>query len=465
MMDPVLERIANYAASVRYESLSEGAIAATLRHHIDGIGCAAGGFNSEACEIARGFARTAPASDGCSVFGVPERVVLAFGAFANVSHVRHLDFNDVYPGKSVGGGHPNDMALAVLASVELAGGTGKDVILGIHIAYEVFGALADVYPIRDKGWDQGAHASIAIAAAVGRILGLTNAQIAHAVSLAITMGMPLRVTRIGELSHWKGCATAHSAVNALLAAQLAKRGMTGPLEPFRGTDGFERHVNGPVELAHLGEPRDGGYVIERSLLKFLPAETSSQGPVGVMLGVRDQVPMGKLETIKVETYYEAWHEIGGGQGDREQKWDPQTRESADHSLPYMMSVALVDGNVSIDSFTPKRVADPALRPVMQKIDVIEDPQLSRRFRSKAEAGARITIRLTDGSTISKEVAHPRGHPKNRMSDDEVRVKFLAMVPKVISEAAAKSLLDTLWNLEAVDGVSDLAANFRTWRVL
>lgn len=462
-MDQNLRKIADYAASIPYESLTDSVIKEIIRHHLDGIGCAAGGFPSEPCEIAREFASTAPVRDGASVFGVANPTAVPYAAFSNASHVRHLDFNDVYPGRVIGGGHPNDMAPAILAAVEAVGGTGKDVILGIHIAYEVFGAMADTYAVRDKGWDQGAHASIGATAGVGRILGLDGEQIANAVSLVMTMGLPLRVVRTGELSHWKGCATAHATLNAVVAAQLAKRGMTGPTEPFTGTDAFERHVDGPLDLQDLGKPVDDKFVMERGIIKFFPSEYSTQGPVASTLGMRDRAPADKIQSIRVETYYEAWHEIGGGQGDRAQKWDPQTRESADHSLPYMMAVALVDGHVSIDSFVSERVKDPQLRPLMNKIEIVEDEELSRLFRGPSnESVARITITLDDGEVIQDEVRFPRGHFNNPMSDDEISLKFMGMAPNVMPANEAKRVLDILWGLEDLRSLDELTANFRSW---
>lgn len=461
-MDKTTRAIARFAASHRFEDMSRNAVHAAVRHHLDGIGCAAGAFATQPCRIARTIAAATPAPGGCSVFGLDTLTTPEYAAFANGSAVRHLDFNDTYLAGKGGGGHPNDMAPAILAAVEMVGGSGRDLIAGIDTAYEIYAAISNAIRLRMRGIDQGIPVSLGTSAAVGRILGLDEAGIANAIAMAIVPSTPVRVTRAGELSHWKGCATAHASMTALFAARLASLGMTGPAEPFAGVDGF-CNLAGPFELDSVGDPIDGKGAIESTSIKYFPAEFNSQGPITLLLELRKQFKVEDIESITVSSYHLTWHEIGGGQGDAAEKWDPKTRESADHSLPYLVAVTLLDGPVTNASFAPARVADPALRPLMKKIAVVEDAELSAHWKATSQPRSRIRIALRDGRVIEETVTNFRGHPSNPMSDNEVQFKFDSMIGAVMAPADAAKLRDILWNLDRLKDVRDLTAILRSWR--
>jgi 2-methylcitrate dehydratase len=461
-MDNALSILTDYVVSAQSSELTSSEVDAGVRHHLDGVGCAAGAFNAEPCHIAREIASSVVMVDGCSAYGVKGLTTPEYAAFANSSANRHLDYNDsgIAPARG-SGGHPNDMAPGIMAAVELVGGSGRDLIFGTHVGYEVFASLGAVN-WRKRGWDQGAKIAVSTAAAAAKLFGLDRNGVANAISLAITPGTPLRVVRTGELSHWKGSATAFSAMAGLFAARLAQRGMTGPQEPFEGEDGLWKQVTGPFEIKGIGEPRGGKGALERTFFKFFPAEYNSQGPVASILKLREGITAEDVESIDVTTYYLAWHEIGGGQGDRAQKWDPKTRESADHSLPYMVAVALTDGMVSLDSFSPKRVADPALRPLMNKISVTHDPAFDQRLKATGEWCARTEIRLRDGRVLVDEVNHPKGSIENPMDDDDLKKKFDSMIGYVLAPADAQALKNVLWSLERAPDLTQLTSMFRAW---
>jgi len=460
-MDKTTTLLAEYALSQTHDNISSAEIAAGVRHNLDGVGCAAGAFGSAPCRIARELAAEVTSKPGCSVYGLAQPSSPEHAAFANASANRHLDYNDSGIAPSRGsGGHPNDMTPAIFAAVELAGGSGRDLLLGSHIGYEVFAGLGAVN-WRKRGWDQGAKIAVSTAAAAARMFGLDRDGIGNAISLAITPGVPLRVVRTGELSHWKGSATAFSAMAGLFAARLAQKGLTGPPEPFEGADGLWKQVTGPFEFDRLGEPKNGMGALERTFFKFFPSEYNSQGPVASILKMRDGVEPAQVEAIDVSTYWMAWHEIGGGQGDAAQKWDPKTRESADHSLPYMVAVALTDGMVSLDSFTPERVSDPALRPLMQRITVTHDPAYDQRMKA-GEWCARIRMRLKDGRVLTDEVSHPKGSTENPMDDDDLNRKFDSMIGYVLPAEQARACRDALWSIDRHATLEPVTSLLRRW---
>ncbi len=256
---------------------------------------------------------------------------------------------------------------------------------------------------------------------------------------------------------WKGCATAGAARDGVFAAMLAAEGMTGPAEPFDGRNGIKELVTGPFET--VLEARPERFVIEQVHTKYRPAEYNSQGAIDLMLRLRPRAALAEIESIDVATYWMAYHEIGMDRA----KWDPRTRETADHSLPYLLAVALVDGRVDLASFTAERIADPALRPLMDRIHVAEDTGFSARF--PGELMCRIRIRTRDGGVIEDEIAHPHGHACDPLSDAELDSKFEALV-RTRGPADAETCLrvrDAVWRLEQAADLSSVLPPLRGLR--
>ena len=448
--DATTTAIANYAVGLDETTIAAASRAAMVRRLIETIGCALAAVDAEPCVAARSLAATAIGDPGASVIGASRRSSPELAAFANACMVRYLDFNDTY--HTEGGGHPSDMTPALLAAAELANRSGSETLAALHVGYEVFAALADAVPMRDKGWDYGGFLGIATAAGVSRLLGLDRRGAANAVSLAITPNMPLFVTRTGELSNWKGCASAYSAMAALFAGRLSQAGITAPLRPFEGIFGVWEQATGPFDLGPLGAPVGGLAAVERTSCKSYPSDFETQIPAEVFIGLHDEaVGPDDIESIDVSTYYVAWHLIGGGQGDHDEKWDPRRRETADHSLPYAIAVTLTDGRLSKASFTAERVMDPALRPLMQRITVVEDPELTRTWRTHPAYDIR--VRLRDGQSRDIHVDHPRGHYLRPFTDDEVNQKFEANAAVATDSHQGRALLDLLWHFEELADVS------------
>ncbi len=458
VFDSPTSLIAEYAAGLDPALIGEGASHAMRNRLVDAVGCALGAFDGPPCVAARSIAATATAHPGASVIGLAEPSTPELAAFANGCMVRYLDFNDTY--HTEGGGHPSDMAPAVLAAAEIGGRSGRDVLAGLHVSYEVFAALADAVPMRDRGWDYGAFLAIATAAGTGRVLGLDAEQLANAVSLAVTPNMPLFVTRTGELSNWKGCASAYAAMAALFAARLAAAGVTGPPRPFEGKFGLWEQATGPFDLGGLGSPVNGLSAVERTSCKLNPSDFETQIPAEVFTGLHAEgVRPGDIEAIDVSTYYVAWDLIGGGQGDHDEKWDPKRRETADHSLPYVIAVALTDGEVTKASFAPDRVGDHALRPLMSRITVAEDPEITRTWTARPAYDFAVSLR--DGRSRRIRVDHPRGHFHRPLRDGDFDDKFLANAAAAVDPDTSHELLSTLRGIDELESLAALMGILRS----
>src|SRR5499426_4194505 len=439
-MDRTTETLARYATSLRSGHLSPSAVKEAKRHVIDSLGCAMGGATSEPAAIARRVSPAAVGAPAARLLGEGRATTPEAAAFANTAMIRFLDANDTYISR--GSGHPSDMLGAILAAAEVAGASGTDFLLATVLGYEVFGALADQVSVRDRGWDQGVFVAPASAAGAGRLLGLSVEQMADALAIAVTANVATRQTRAGELSMWKGCATAAAAKAGLFAAQLAKAGMTGPTAAFEGRHGLLEQVTGAFELGALGG-LGRPFAIERTNFKFFAAEYHAQAPLAVALALRDKVRAEEIEALEVQIYAMAHSEIGSEPA----KWDPQTRETADHSLPYMLAVALVDGRITPASFEPKRYLDPALRPLMNRIRVTENPELTRRFPGELPSQIEVTTR--SGRRYTERAEYPKGHAENPMTDADVERKFRDLSEDVLGRARAAGALEALWRLDEV----------------
>jgi 2-methylcitrate dehydratase len=369
---------------------------------------------------------------------------------------RCLDFNDVY--SSVTGGHPSDSTLGVFAAVEAAGGSGHDFVVGVNTAYEVFACLADEVALRATGWDQTVLVAVATAAGVCAALGESYDVTAHALSLAVTACHGLRISRSGELSAWKGCATAFAVRGALSLTALAAGGMSGPSEPFRGAHGFVDQVAGQMRVPRPRLRRDGLSAIQRTAVKLLPVETSAQGIVEAVLSLHPEVLPNEIEAIRISAHEFVCDEIGGGRGDAAQKWDPQTRETADHSLPYLVAVALVDGRVDLDSFRPLRIRDPELRPLMDRIRIDRNPLTSDAPPDRSPA--HVVIELGSGEVITRECLYFAGHPCRPAPDESIDAKFLDLVGARLPDTQANELLGMLRHVDTLTNVEGVASLLR-----
>src|SRR3989441_9427746 len=437
-MDRTTETLARYVTSLRYEDLGPRTVQEAKRHVIASLGCAMGGAASEPAVIAR---RVAPASSGAPsarLLGDGRATTAEAAAFASSVMIRFLDANDTYITR--GSGHPSDVLGALLAAAESQNASGRDLLLATIAGYEVFGALADHIPLRDRGWDQGVFVAPASAAGAGLLLGLSPEQVANALAIAVTANVATRQTRAGDLAMWKGCATAVAAKAGLFAAQLAREGMTGPTAAFEGRHGLWEQVTGPFELGALGG-RDTPFAIERTNFKFFAAEYHAQAPLAMALTLRGKVRVEEIDAIDVQIYAMAYSEIGSEPA----KWDPRTRETADHSLPYMLAIALRDGRITPASFEPQRYLDPSLRPVMNRIRVVESPEFTRRFPQ--ELGSQIDVVTRSGQRFTTRAEYPKGHARNPMTDDAVGTKFRDLSLDVLGAEQVNAALQVLWHLD------------------
>lgn len=434
--------IARYVSSMRYEDLPMEVIHEVKRRILDGLGCAIGAVNSRPGRIAREIARGVRCDSGATIPGTGHRTSPELSTFAGGVLFRYLDFNDTYLAKEPA--HPSDNIPAAIAVAESAGADGTALILSIVLGYEIQCRLCDAASLRSKGWDHVGYVSMSSAMLASRLMGMGRDETGHALALSITPNVTLRQTRIGELSMWKGCAAANAARNGVFAAMIARGGMTGPSWIFEGERGFFNQVTGPftLDVDDFGGRR-GGFRITDTYIKHYPSEYHSQAGVEAALRLRGRIRIEDIASIDIETY-DACVDIIAGE---KEKWNPRTRETADHSLPYIVAVALSDGRVGLEQFSVQRINDPGLQDLTGKVTVKRNDEHSRRYPESFPC--RIDIACKSGSVYTETVDYPKGHPKNPLTDKEVEGKFKELNSGLLTDGAVRDIFDAVWNLEDI----------------
>ena len=446
------EDIAKYVHSVYYDDLPDSAIHNAKRLIVDTIGCGIGALEADPVKIAIKAVPYVESGPTATILRSAKRASIDLTAFVNCTMARYFDYNDTYDGKEFS--HPSDNIMAILAVADAYELKGTDALLGIILAYEIQARLADAAALWTKGWDQVTYGLISVSAAASRIMGLTVEETTQAINIALNSHITMRQIRAGELSMWKAAAFANSARNALFAVQLAKNGMTGPAPIFEGEMGFFRLVTGKFafDTKKFGNKKNK-FKIGQGLIKYYPAETRAQTAIWCALQLRNKISnLDAVKSILIGTN-EAGYRILGKE---KEKWDPKTKETADHSLPYIAAIALIDKKVDINSFVERRFRDKVTLDFMKKIKVAEKKEFTKMFNAGGTVNAAdITITLNNGETLYEKQIYSKGHAKNPMTDVEINEKFRRLTRKYISPQQTDFALEMMWNLERSKDVGRL----------
>ena len=445
------EQLADYVHSINYQDVPEKVVHETKKRIVDSLGCAIGAFTADPVKISRKIAEAARDSKGSTLFGTRKKTTPDLAAFVNGIMVRYFDYNDTYLSKEPA--HPSDNIGPCFSVAESEQGTGKDLLLSIILAYEIQCRLCDAADIRHRGWDHVCYGLPSTALAASKLMELDSEKMTQAMNLALNSHITMRQVRAGELSMWKGCSFANAARNGVFSALLAREGMTGPSPIFEGEMGFFKQISGPFEM-NIDDfgGKNGSFKIAETYLKFFPAEIHSQTSIWAALEARKEIEKPE-DIVSVEI---ASHEAGYTiLGKDPEKWNPLTKETADHSLPYIVGMALLEGKIDNSTYSEKKFRDPKILDFLKKITVVEDKALSSVY---PEAVAnRVTVKLSSGKAVSKQVDYHKGHPKNPMSDQDVEEKFLRLTRKILDKNHARRILDAAWSLEKAKDLSKMVA--------
>jgi 2-methylcitrate dehydratase len=447
-----VERLARFVVARSWEDLSDTARSELKIRVLDALGCALGAGAAAPVAAIRAQLEDFGGRPLCTLVGggasAPDRAALYNGAL-----VRYLDFNDSYfaPGETC---HPSDNLAAVLAAAEYADASGRELLVALAVAYQVQCRLSDEAPVRAKGFDHTTQGAYASAAGAAKALCLPESETANAIAIAGTALNALRVTRTGALSQWKGLAYPFTASGAVTAVFLAARGITGPSEVFEGNKGFMETIAGRFELDWEREDLER---VRHTFLKRYNAEIHSQSALEALLELRETPDLDPraVDRVELETFQVAYDIIGGGEeGDKKQI---RTKEQADHSLPYLLAVALLDGQVMPEQFASERIIQTDVQDLLRRVEVRPAADLTARF--PAEHACRLRLHLANGTTLAADKSDYAGFLTRPMSWDQAQEKFERLAADAIEPELAAELVAavaTLDDLETRDLTSLLA---------
>ncbi len=450
-VDTIQQRIAHYSDALTFDALPAQTVHCAKALVIDTLGVLVAGFNFEPCVKLRTFAAASASADGATVLGTRLRTTPDLAAFVNASTARYVEANDVFarykPGTAHG--HPSDVIAPLLAVAEHAHASGREFLNSVVLAYEIYLRICDA--CHSEGFDPATFGCIAIAAATGRLFRLPAHQIAQAVSMAATAHNILKQVRSDHVTVWKALAAGQAGRDGVQAGLLAKAGIEGPSLPFQGVAGWCDHVAGKrFELPEMG----GGtvpFLICESRIKTRPARALTISSILAAEKLAGRVgDLDKVSRIVVMTYKRA------KEGSRPQHWVSRNRETADHSIPYCVAAALIDGVVTPQSFDDQHLNDLRLRKLMAVVEIVEDEAYTVAYKALPQSHrGRVSVHTQGGGCFVAESGGDEDDLASPKSDAWVERKFRAMTEAAVGAPRGGRLLSMLWALDNCQDVASL----------
>ena len=450
MSDAITATMSRWAADLRFEDLGERAKHEACRYLLDSLGCAFGGYRQEDALIALGVLREIGGTGPGTILGSGVKTDVVSAALANALMVRVMDYNDIYWQQDPS--HPSDIIPAAIACAEREGSGGQELIVGIVLGHEFEMRLCEAaFPgIRERGWHHATLTAFVAPIVAGRMLHLPWEKIQHAIGISASHHATLGAVTAGKLTMMKNTVDPMATQAGVMAALLAEKGYTGPEHVIDGKEGLV-HCLGPewkldVITGGLGE----SWRIERCGMKAFPTEALTHAPISAVLELvrKNDLEPEQVEKVHIRSLARAADILADPS-----KYDPRTKETADHSLPYVIAAALVHRQVTPAQFEPKMIMDPRIREQLDKVEVVADPEIEAVFPELQRVI--VTIRTVDGRELEERLDYPKGDPRNPLTDAQVEEKFDALAAPVLSRNARRRLKDAVWNLEKLDSVAEL----------
>jgi len=450
--------MSQWAAGVKFEQLSPEAVYQAKRFLLDSIGCALGGYQQHDVIIALEVLNEIAGRGKATVTGSGQRMDAVSSSLANALMIRCMDYNDIYWKQDPS--HPSDIFPAAIACCERAGGDGRELIVGLVLGHEFEMRLCEAaFPgIRERGWHHATLTAFVSPIVAGRMLHLSAEQIQHAIGISANARVTLGAVTAGKLTMMKNTVDPLATQSGVLAALLAEKGYTGPEHVIDGKEGLV-HCFGPDwKLNILTDGLGDSWRITQCGMKAFPTEALTHTPISAVLAlVKDNdLRADEIARIHIRTTARGADILSDSS-----KYDPHTKETADHSLPYVIAAAIAERQVTPLQFTETKIVDPAIRAQLRKVQVVADPEIERLF----PALQRVIVRIhtIDGREFTKQLDYPKGDPRNPLTDQEIEEKFEALAEPVMSREARRRAMNAIWNLEKQSSVSGLMKLFKADR--
>jgi 2-methylcitrate dehydratase len=441
------EGIARFASRTSYEDLSPERRERLKVSVLDALACAINALGAPPIEACRAQAEEFGGKAGsCALIG-GGRSNIVYAAFYNTVLVRYVDYMDSYLAHG-GLCHPSDNTAAILAASEHADLSGEDFLTALAVAYQVESRLTAAVPFIADGFDLTTPLSFSLAAGVSTALGLEEAKTAAAIGICGDF-VPLLVARTTPISQWKGLSSSQLALGCVHGVFLASRGVTGPRYIIEGAHGLAQVLGAPIQIDWDNEKLD---CFDRLALKSYNTAVPGQSSIFCILELRKAhaIDPSQVDRIEEAVFQDAYDFMGGGSFGP--KTDVHTKEMADHSLPYLLAVALLDGDVQPAQLEPKRIDAPDVQDLLRKVTVRPEEGFTARY--PGEVPSRVTVRLKDGKSYSHEVNSYPGFPTQPFTWDEIVAKFDKLVAGRADDGLAREIKAAVRSLETIQ-VKDL----------
>jgi 2-methylcitrate dehydratase len=449
-MTSISRQMAEFAYTLRYSDIPEKALHEAKRFLLDSMGCALTAIRNEDMRSMHRFIENLGGTPEATVIGSGLRTNAPNAALMNCLLTRALDYNDIYWEQDPS--HPSDIIGVALAAGEANVVDGMEALVGIIIAYELEmrWCHAAVPGIREVGWHHASLTQFVSPLVAGRMYGLDRDQLVAAVGISGSSHFTLGGVVAGHLTNMKNTADPLAAQAGVYAALMAREGYGGPMEVIEGKEGLVEVLSNVVW--HVDELLKGlgqEFIITRCSYKAFPTEALTHQPISATLHVcrENQITHEDVAEIVIETTTRGADILSDPS-----KYKPETKETADHSLPYVIAVAVVDGNVLPEAFSDEKLRDPRIWELLSKIKVFADPEIDRLFPKIKRARVKITTK--DGYTHQAQTDVAKGSPEDPLSDDEIVAKFRANAHDVVSDQRMDEIIETTWKLESVSNLSD-----------
>jgi 2-methylcitrate dehydratase len=442
-----VEALAKYAARASFADLSAQSRKQLPVHILDSIGCCVAALGAGPIEACRAQVADFGGDGPCALIGGSKANPI-YAAFWHTALVRYVDFMDNFlaPTETC---HTADNFGVALTITDYAGGSGRDLMLAVALSYTVQSRFVDHANFMTRGFDHTTQLAFSLNAAAGLILGMSEAQIANAIAMAAVSDASFAVVRAKPLSQWKGLASAQSALEAMNTLFLARRGVQGPLQVIEGSNGIDNLLHMQVRIDWDKEGYEG--VLESTIKKY-NAMIHTQSAVHCMVELVRQrkVDASKVVSIEADVARMTYDFSGGGLYGMDKV--VTTKEQADHNLPYLLAVAMLDGDVMPAQFEPDRIARADVQQLLKKVSVRPDHEYTELYPAKMPA--KITVRLQDGAVIEHEVQDFPGMPSDPFTWEDSVEKFDRLVAGRADESVSREIKDAVRSLESIQ-VKDL----------
>jgi 2-methylcitrate dehydratase len=449
-MENVTRTMARFTRELQYEHLSPAAIELAKRFILDSVGCAFGGSKTGDVQIMRDFFNRMGGRAEATVINSPKKLPMINSCLLNSLMIRALDYNDIYWEQDPS--HPSDLIPAALSPAEVLHKSGKELIVAVVLAYEWEQRLCEfaIPGIRERKWHHATLTQFAAPLVAGKILDLTEDQLVQAVGISASHNLTVGAVTAGKLTMMKNTVDPMATHAGLFAALLARHGYEGPEHVMDGKEGLTDTLGGRFDLHILTDKLGEDFRITRCSMKAFPTEALTHSPISAVIKLMKSHQLKKedIDHVLIRTVARAADILSDPS-----KYDPRTRETADHSLPYCIAAIIVDGTVTPASFTDQKIMNPEIRAYLSKIKVVADAEIEKTFPALKRTAVEITTRT--GQTYQLTVDYPLGDYREPMDDQTFYAKFDSMVLSAIPPKKRDRIVETIGTLEKLNNTADL----------